>query len=243
MNEWFDIHSHILPSIDDGAVSLEKSRNMLKIAYEEGIATIFATPHYAVGAVNIEISELYKKQTLVNDVAKDIDPSIKVLLGNEIYYSEDVIRHLREGKALTLANTRYVLVEFSKYDSFEKIKTGIHRLLIYGYLPIISHVEDYPCLMDDLQNIEKLLDLGTYTQVNVSSLTGAIGDSNKKNSTTLIKNKMVHFLATNSHSDYKRGPYMKKGVRYLKRKFGDRLVDHLLIDNPKTLLKNEYIYN
>ena len=53
MNGWFDIHSHILPAIDDGAVSLEQSKNMLKIAYEEWITTIFATPHYAVGAVNI----------------------------------------------------------------------------------------------------------------------------------------------------------------------------------------------
>lgn len=214
MSGWTDIHSHILPCVDDGSVSLKQSRKMLEIAYKERITSIFATPHYSVGCVNMDVKELKKKHALLSDIAKDIDPSFMVLLGNELYYSEDIIRHLRQGKALSLNETRYVLVEFPSKESFENIKTGVHRLLIYGYLPIISHIERYDSLIDNLGNIE-----------------------------TLIEYDMLHFLGTNCHSDYRRAPYMKKGVVYLKRKFGNEVIDRLLIDNPQILLKNEYIYS
>ena len=124
MNGWTDIHSHILPCVDDGSVSLKQSRKMLEIAYKEGITSMFATPHYSVGCVNMEVKELKKRYESVSDIARDIDQAL-VLLGNELYYSEDIIRHLRQGKALTLNETRYVLVEFPSKESFDNIKTGI----------------------------------------------------------------------------------------------------------------------
>lgn len=243
MNGWTDIHSHILPCVDDGSVSLKQSRKMLEIAYKEGITSMFATPHYSVGCVNMEVKELKKRYESVSDIARDIDPSFKVLLGNELYYSEDIIRHLRQGKALTLNETRYVLVEFPSKESFDNIKTGIHRLLIYGYLPIISHVERYTSLMDKLENIQTLINLGAYTQINISTVQGDVGKNKRKFCKDLITYDMLHFLGTNCHSDYRRAPYMKKAVTYLKRKFGEEVINRLLIDNPQVLLKNEYIYS
>ena len=243
MSGWTDIHSHILPCVDDGSVSLKQSRKMLEIAYKEGITSMFATPHYSVGCVNMEVEELKKNHASVSNIARDIDPSFEVLLGNELYYSEDIIRHLRQGKALTLNETRYVLVEFPSKESFDNIKTGVHRLLIYGYLPIISHVERYGSLMDNLGNIQTLIDLGVYTQINISTVLGDLGKSQRRFCKDLIEYEMLHFLGTNCHSDYRRAPYMKKGIVYLKRRYGDELIDRLLIDNPRILLKNEYIYS
>lgn len=243
MRGWIDIHSHILPCVDDGSVSLKQSRKMLEIAYKEGITTMFATPHYSVGCVNMEIGEIKKKHNLVSNIAKDIDPNFKVFLGNELYYSEDIIRHLRQGKALSLNETRYVLVEFPSMESFDNIKAGLHRLLVYGYLPIIAHIERYSCLMDNLENIQSLIDLGVYTQINISTALGNLGKSQRRFCKDLIEYDMLHFLGTNCHNDYRRAPYMKKGIVYLKRRFGDQLINRLLIDNPQTLLNNEYIYS
>lgn len=243
MNQWFDIHSHILPGVDDGSVSMEQTRKMLKIAFNEGIGNLFATPHYGVGCVNKGLEELKEKYEIVNNAAKEIDADFQIILGNELYYSEDIIRHLRENKALTLGGTRYVLVEFRDNESFKNIKTGIHRLLIYGYLPILSHVETYSSLMDNYENIQKLVDLGAYMQMNTSSITEGIRSESRKRCKKLIKYNLVHFLGTNSHSDYKRTPCMRKGVNYLYRKYGKEMINRLLIENPKTLLRNEYIYN
>lgn len=244
MNQWFDIHSHIIPGIDDGSVSLQQTKNMLKIAYDEGIGSLFATPHYSVGCVNEEVKKLEEKLGLVKEIAKEIDPNFQVILGNELYYSEDIIGHLRQGKALTLGGTRYVLVEFWEDESYENIKTGIHRLLIYGYLPILSHIERYNNLVDDLEKIQKLVDLGAYTQINTECISRRWGNTKAtKLCRDIIELNMLHFLGTNCHSDYKRGPYMRKGVAYLKGRFGEELIKRLLIENPKTLLKNTYIYN
>lgn len=242
MNKWFDIHSHILPCVDDGSVSLEQSRNMLKIAYDQGIRTIFATPHYSVGCVNMELNILKKQYSLVKNIAKEISPNLEVMLGHELYYSEDIINHLRKGQALTLNGTRYVLVEFHRKENYENIKIGLHRLLIYGYFPIIAHIERYECLRDNLENVEELIDLGSYTQMNTSSLTGRENKVQKKFCKALIEHEMLHFLGSNCHNDYARDPYIKKGLIYLKRRFGEKLINRLLIDNPMTLLKNEYIY-
>ncbi len=243
MNQWTDIHSHILPSVDDGSVNLLQTRNMLKIAHQEGIIHIIATPHYGVGCLNPDIQELQNKLELVREEAKKIDSDFQIDLGNELYYSEDIIEHLKKKKALTMAGTRYVLVEFPVFESYRNIRAGLHRLLISGYLPILAHTERYEALYQNPHRIEELIRLGVYIQMNITSILGGFTNKRSKYCKKLMGYGYIHFVATDSHSDHNREPRMIKGVKYLRKKYGVELVDLLLVKNTSQLLSNKYIYD
>lgn len=238
---WTDIHSHILPLVDNGSVSMQQTKNMLKIAYEDGIRFILATPHYGVGCRNSDQEELKSKLELVRREAEQIDSNFRIELGNELFFSDDIIEHLRKKKALTLAGTRYVLVEFASADSFVNIKSGLHRFLINGYLPVLSHVEKYECLHRNYEGIQSLIRLGAYMQMNISSITGNLSNTDAAFCKKLIQYGMIHLVGTDSHSDYIRTPSMREGILYMRRRFGEKTINQLLFINTKKLLDNQYI--
>ncbi len=241
MNHWVDIHSHILPAVDDGSVSMKQTRNMLRIAYEEGINYIIATPHYGVGCRNPDQEELLDKLELVRQEAKQIDETFRIELGNELYFSDDIIEHLRKKKALTLAGTRYILVEFASCEDYGIMKTGLHRLLIYGYLPILAHVERYECLYQNYEGIYDMIRLGVYMQMNISSIIGRSSDRKVAYCRKLIDYELIHILSTDSHSDYNRAPRMKEGLSILQKKYSECVTNKLLVENTLKLLNNQYI--
>lgn len=241
MNQWIDIHNHILPAVDDGSVSMKQTKNMLKIAYEEGIHYIIATPHYGAGCRNTDISELTDKLDLVRQEAKQIDEDFRIDLGNEIYYSEDILEDLRKKKALTLAGTRYVLVEFSSDEAYKDIKTGLRRLLIHGYLPVLAHAEKYECLYRSYKEISDLIWLGAYMQMNISSITDGYASRRAVHCRKLLDYGLIHILGTDAHSDYIRAPRMLEGLAFIRKKYGDFMIDQLLVENTLKLLHNERI--
>ncbi len=241
MNQWIDIHSHILPAVDNGSVSMKQTRNMLKIAHEEGINYIIATPHYGAGCRNPDIAELQDKLELVRQEAKQIDEAFRIDLGNELYYSEEIIEHLRKKKALTLAGTRYILVEFASDEDYGTMKTGIHRLLIYGYLPVLAHVEKYECLYQNYEGIYNIIRLGAYMQMNISSLTDGFASRRPGHCRKLLDYGLVHILGTDAHSDYGRTPRLMEGLALIRKRYGDGVINKLFTENTLKLLNNQYI--
>jgi protein-tyrosine phosphatase len=239
LSQWIDIHNHLLPAVDDGAVSLDQTRRMLQIAYEEGIHLIIATPHYGAGCCNMDKEILLRKLELVQKEAGLIDPGFEIELGNEVFYSEDITEHLRQKKAMTLAGTRYVLVEFAKADDYQTIRTGIHRLLMYGYLPVLAHVERYHCLYENYEGIYELIRLGAYMQMNISSIIP--GKHGSGFCRRLLEYDLIQLMGTDSHSDFIRAPKIKDGIRIIRKKFGVEVLNRLMFENPVKLLKNQYI--
>lgn len=238
---WIDIHSHILPSADNGAVNLEQTIKMLKMAHSLGINHIIATPHYGVGCRNAEIEELYKKLELVRRQAENIHKDFRIDLGNELYYSEDIIQHLRKKKALTLAGTRYVLVKFPETENYTELKAGLHRLLIYGYLPILSQAETYHCLYENYERIYDLIRLGVYMQMNLSSISHRIGSKERNHAKNLIDYGFIHMFGTNSHSVAGNSDKIKKGLHLVKKRYKESVLAELFTENALKMLKNQYI--
>jgi protein-tyrosine phosphatase len=214
---------------------------MLKIAHEEGIKHIIATPHYKVGDHNPDPEELFQKLELVRQEAKCIDENFRIDLGNELYYSYDIIEHLKNKKALTIADTRYVLVEFSTSESYKAMRAGLHNLLINGYLPILAHMERYQCLYHNYKEIKELLELGVYMQMNISSILGNITNRRTAFCRKLIKKGYIHFISTDSHSDSLRTPRMREGLAVILKKYGEETLNQLLIENATRMLNNQYI--
>lgn len=240
-NGYIDIHAHILPGVDDGSRSMEETIRMLQTALEQGIGTIIATPHYVPGANNLSVDQLLAVKDKVQAEADKLNKELKILLGNELYYSESVIEALKAKEALTLAGTRYVLVEFSTKEAYTSIFRGLGDLVRAGYAPILAHVERYLCLYKREDLISELIELGCYIQINSSSLIGGIFNSEAAINRKILNRGLVHFVGSDCHDEKVRVPKMHSAIKILQKKCEEEQLNKIFIENPLNVLKNKYI--
>ena len=129
MDNFIDMHVHILPGVDDGAEDIKEMEEMLKIAYSEGIRCIIATPHHHPRRGKESPEVLRKKAALLRKSAHEIDEHFRIYLGTEIFFGQDVLEKLKEGRILTMNRRNYVLVEFSPSEPFSYIKQSLQQLM------------------------------------------------------------------------------------------------------------------
>ena len=238
--KFIDIHSHIIPGVDDGAETIKESVKMLKIAAEENIGFICATPHFRAGFDAVESDKLKEKFESFKLMAEESVPDIQLFLGNELFYNEDVVESLQMEKCVTLNGGNYVLVEFHPSHGYSTIRKGVSRLLNSGVWPIIAHVERYDCLEKREDRIVELKHIGAYIQVNASSVSNQKLFGGKRWVRHLLKNDLVNFIATDTHNAVSRPPKMLKAAEVL-GKYGDDHVRKILWENPLCVLRNEII--
>lgn len=236
-----DIHSHILPGIDDGARDMDEAMQMLTIAYDQDIRIIVATPHYSTYIHEYTIKELKEIVKQINLAAQSIGMDMQIILGNELFYSIDLVEALSKGEALTIYGTRYILVEFLSSISEQEICYALNHCIYSGYIPIVAHAERYECLRAKPQMVEELIRLGAYIQLNLSSLVGGISSSKTRFARKLLKMQCVHFLGTDCHDVRKRPPRTKRAIRYLAHKYGKDRLRQLLWVNPLTMLEDRHL--
>jgi protein-tyrosine phosphatase len=241
MPGYFDIHCHIIPGVDDGARDMDETRRMLLTSYEEGIRIITATPHYVAGRSNIPVNKLKAIFEEVKLVAEESAAGIQIILGNELFYNLGLIDALKKGYALTIDDTRYILVEFLQSASYHEIRVGLNHCTFAGYIPILAHVERYQCLIKDSILVGELIKLGAYIQLNYSSVIGTIIDPKVMFCHKLLKNEWVHFLGTDAHGSNERVPRARAAVRFLRKKYGEDTVRQLLWDNPLTMIEDKHL--
>lgn len=238
---FYDIHCHMLPHVDDGSHSTSMSRDMLRIAYKNGIRHVVLTPHYMIGRFELTREEIYDQYRLfVAKVEQDF-PEIKFFFGREIFFGEEIMELLQDNIISTMNDTDYTLIEFHPTATASYIAQSLYKVENAGYTPILAHVERYPDLFKNVKMIEQIIESGAYIQVNASSVTGKMGNAVKRHIIKLMKKDLIHFVATDAHSNRTRGPYLDECVRYIEKKLGSDYVRRLLIDNPEKMLNNEYI--
>lgn len=241
MNSYIDIHSHILPQIDDGAENFDVSMAMLRLAHADGIGSIILTPHYKPGHHNAGQGKI---ETLAGKLRQEMGKEgldIRLYTGNEFYYHEGIFRELEEGRACTMAGSSYVLMEFGPMERFGYIRGGLYEALAHGYKPILAHVERYGSLMGKPDWVEELIQMGTCIQANAGSILGKAGFQAKQFTKRLLKEELVHFVATDAHGIDKRKPELAECGGYIGRKYGEGYADRLLYGNPMHVIKDEYI--
>ena len=195
-----DIHTHIIPFVDDGSSSLEESINMIKQEIEVGVDTIICTPHHIYKRYEKSVDEIKANFNLLLDEVKKQNLEVQLLLGQEIYYShrEDVIGMLKQGKLLTLNNTNKVLLEFSFTREPEDVIDVIYNFSINGYEVIIAHIERYDWITID--KVRALKNEGALIQVNSNAVIGKTTWHEKRFVRKLLKLNLVDIVASDIHS-------------------------------------------
>ena len=237
-----DIHNHILYQVDDGADSIETTMTLLQKEYDQGVRNVILTPHYHIGACMPDTRTIQEHfQKILEETQKKI-PHLNLYLGNEIMACNDIIEMLQSKKVFTLAESRYVLIEFYPSVSYSGMERYVSNLLNNGYIPIIAHCERYKCLREMFQVIKgsairHLVEMGAYLQVNVTSVYG----KDKKFVAKLIEKDYLHLVASDAHDLEHRNIFWEECIKYLEKKYNKEYIEWLLIKNPKKILSSEYI--
>ena len=195
-NGFVDIHSHILPGIDDGAKDIGESVELIKKMNEMGFSKIIATPHIFPGVYNNNSSTIKKTfETLKKHIKKDI-----IIDFSAEYMIDKSIIKLIDDNDLLCMKKKYILIEQSFISPSQSIFELIFRLRLKNYIPILAHPERYIYYYDDFKQFYKLKNVGALFQINLLSLTGYHGKVCLKIVKKLLKNKMVNFVGSDIHN-------------------------------------------
>jgi len=225
-----DIHTHLLPFVDDGVNDYNEAIEILIDLQHQGVEHLFVTPHYY--RLRNYLSTYQENLVIFNqlkEMVEDKNLSIKLYLANEIKFSKDIFKEIESGLVHPLKDQMY-LIEFSVKSSAYEISEAVFNMVVKGYTPIIAHVERYLQLSKD--DVFELKRLGALVQVNASSLLGKHGGKEKRYVKTLINQNLVDFIASDSHQ--LNANLMLDGYRYVEKKFSKDKADQLF-NNIKVL--------
>ena len=233
-----DFHSHILPGIDDGSRNLEQSISMVNEAKEVGFTKIISTSHYME---NYYECDEEKRKQLIKQLQSEVQ-GIELYLGNEIYITNNIIELLKNGKASSINNTRYVLFEFPLITTKPmNDKEIIYRLVENGYIPIIAHPERYPFIQENPEYLFELEDMGALFQANYGSIIGMYGLKAKRTLKILLRNNLISFFGSDVHRPEQVYNKIPKIIKKLKKIISDEEFEEFTEINPQKVLNNEEI--
>lgn len=233
-----DIHCHILPAADDGAQTKSQVRELLEKEYEDGVRALVLTPHYRKGMFEADTELVMKHAAYVQHEVKRLNLDMDIYLAREYHANADMIEELKANPVYRINQSKYVLVEFSSAHSYEKVRNWIYQLVAAGFKPIIAHIERYPDVMKKIEQVEELVELGAYIQISTSAILGEHGFRLKGYTKTLIKKRLVHFVASDAHDMDDRRPNMLECRNYVVKKYGEALARELFECNPWNILSD-----
>ncbi len=232
-----DIHSHLVNNVDDGSKNIEESILMINEAYEAGFTDIILTPHYMENFYTKESIEIAEKVNKIKEKISNIN--LNIYQGNEIYISSELINFVKEKKAITLADSKYILFELPMQQIPFNLDEVIYLILSNGYVPIIAHPERYLYVQENPNILIDYIERGVLFQANYGSVVGIYGGSVKATVKKLLTNNMIHFLGSDNHSSNTIYKNIPKIITILNKLIGEEKVKELTNTNPMKILKNE----
>ncbi len=236
-----DIHTHIIPGVDDGSESIRMSLGMLALSAESGITDVVATPHCNIPgeADNYVSMELYTALLNLRNEAERAGIPVRVLRGMEVFATPELPDLIRERKVWSLNGTHYLLMEFAFDEDPSFCRELLEKLRKMGVRPVIAHPERYFFVQDDPQIAYEWCTTGCALQVNKGSLLGRFGQGPERTARLLVEHGLAACVASDAHSDYQRSTYMAELSRLLERDYGEEFRDLLMELNPGRILRGE----
>lgn len=241
-NVFIDIHTHILPGLDDGSPNEEVSLQMARIAAGNGTKSLVCTKHTDMtDPVTEEDGRLIYEgvRWLREEIQREQLP-LEVLPGMEIMASEDICRKIRDGLLFGLNGSRYFLVEFPFDAPVDYISFILDEMrTLKGLVPVIAHPERYYCVQEVPERIYYWIMDGCLTQCNRASFEGKFGDMEAVTAMRLLDANLVTCIASDAHSSKQRTPRLENGYREIAARYGEWTAKLLLYDNPNKMIRNE----
>jgi len=235
-----DIHTHILPAIDDGPTTMTESLEMCRIAVNDGIKKMIATPHVQNGMYDLDANKVLEKIHLLNQLVKQEGLDLVIFPGAEVHLSDRLLdaEILKESSILTLnGGKKYILLEFP----FQWVPSGtehvIFKLRSMGFTPILPHLERNFKIQRDPYMVRHFAEMGAILQVTAQSITGDFDAAPMKCALWMLKNNLVHVIASDAHSPAGRPPILTKALKVVSDKLGEEAAKKMVLDHPGMILE------
>lgn len=235
-----DIHTHILPGVDDGAVDMAGALKLLHMAYEDGTSAIVLTPHYRGRFRRNTPEQLRACFEKLQEEARKEWPDLQLYLGNEAGWERELGEKIAEGRVLTLHDTPFVLLEFEFGCLRSHVLDGVMEVVNCGYTPIIAHAERYDIFRKDKSLAGEVIAMGALIQLNADSVLGKRGFGLKRCCHRLLKRGQVHFIASDTHDPEHRPPLLRECFEYVSKRYGEDYAQALLRDHARAMLSGEW---
>ncbi len=231
-----DIHSHILYGVDDGAADARMARQMLELAWRDGVGAMIATPHFRPDWWQSTRQQRWHILEEVRRMARKLDPTFRIYPGSEIFYQDGIAEALESGDAEPLADSRYVLVEFFPDVPYRYLHRGLQNLRLAGWRPILAHWERYDCLLQSLERLEELAEGGVEIQTNAGAVLGSRGRRVKHLIRRLLSQGQIDYVSTDCHGSRNRPPQLKSAYEYIRDRIGEEVARRVCVENPGRIL-------
>jgi protein-tyrosine phosphatase len=243
MSGFVDIHCHLLPGIDDGSKSLDESLAMASIAVADGIETIIVTPHQLGAFLHNDGAAVRAKTAQLQQHFNAHQIPLRVLPGADVRIEEGMIEKLQRGEVVTLADRgKHLLLELPHelYFPLEPVLQAIQRLGICG---ILSHPERNLGLLKQPQLLAPLVEHGCLMQVTAGSLLGTFGKPSQDLAEWMLREGLVHFLATDAHGSKSRRPLLARAFERATELVGSDEALNLCQRNPAAIVAGRDVPN
>lgn len=236
-----DLHSHILPGLDDGAQTEEDALEMAKIAEEDGIRKIVATPHLFRGDFTPKDFRIIEKRRQEFILSLDKNGiNIDTFVGAEVHIAHNLINEIGKSRNhLVINQGSYMLVEFPSDHVFSGVKSLFFNLMSEGIIPIITHPERNSVFVRNPSLLYELIKMGAFSQANSGSFMGLYGLKAQAASNTFLEHGFIHFIASDCHNMNSLSPKLSDAVSKVASIIGKKNAIALVRDNPQAVIDNQ----
>jgi len=233
-----DLHCHILPGMDDGAGDITVSIEMAKLYVADGVTAVACTPHILPGLYHNSGPQIRDATAALQQTLDREGIPLDLVTGADVHMVPDFVAGLRAGRLLSLADSRYVLVEPPHHVAPMRLEQFFFDLVAAGYVPILTHPERLSWIEAQYSTIQRLVRGGVWMQVTAGSLAGAFGRTAQYWANRMLDEGSVHILATDAHDTKRRPPCLSAGRELAKKRVGIREAEHLVVTRPLGIINN-----
>jgi protein-tyrosine phosphatase len=231
-----DLHSHILPGVDDGAKDMEMALEMARIAVADGIHTMACTPHIYPGMYMNDAAGITLARARLQAELNERGIALKLVVGADVHLVPGLLDGLRAGLIPTLHGSRYLLLEPSHTTPPPRFEDLVFNLVAAGYTPIITHPERLTWIENHYPVFVRLIQQGAWMQLTAGAFTGVFGPRAKYWADRFVVDGHAHILATDAHSAGRRRPQLTPALEVVRRLVGADAANQLVVNRPQAIL-------
>ena len=236
----YDLHAHILPGVDDGAVTPEDTLAMSREAERTGTKVVLATPHRKDVTEESSVAHLRELIADMNARNRAHGLNLSLALGMENHLDAELPAEIEAGRALTMNGTRYILIEMPFFGRPDFIEPALDEVMEMGLIPVLAHPERIEAFQNDPDMLKGFIERGMLSQITAGSVIGYWGEEVKRLTLALLGGKMAHVMASDTHHpDGKRSPRLGIGIEAAARIVGMEAAKAMVTDTPRAILNDE----
>ncbi|MBE3583526.1 MAG: hypothetical protein IMX01_05370 [Limnochordaceae bacterium] len=237
-----DLHSHILPGVDDGAANIDQSLAMAERAVADGTAAMVATPHAGLEGKSASREAIVAAHAALQESLQQRGISLQVHLAAEVYFAPDLVAQVKRDPWLTIGGAgKYLLTELPMYSYPTYVAEICFQLLLAGVVPILAHPERNLVLQRHPRRLYELVTQGVMAQVDAESLTGRFGSAAQAAGRSFLRHGLIHFLGSDAHGVEQRPPLLAEAAAIVEEEVGAEQAWQITVAWPRQVLAGGYV--